>query len=58
MHLSLLVKRNLTGTEAAKQCGMPLSTFRYKADAYEKELAIVKYQAKIFLLSINQVLDY
>lgn len=28
---------NLTGTEAAKQCGMPLSTFRYKADAYEKE---------------------
>lgn len=28
---------NLTGTEAAKQCGMPLSTFRYKADAYERE---------------------
>lgn len=27
----------ITGTEAAKQCGMPLSTFRYKADAYEKE---------------------
>mgnify|MGYP002678400001 FL=1 len=28
---------NLTGTEAAKQCGMPLSTFRYKVDAYERE---------------------
>lgn len=28
---------NLTGIEAAKQCGMPLSTFRYKADAYERE---------------------
>lgn len=26
----------ITGTEAAKQCGMPLSTFRYRATIYEK----------------------
>ena len=26
----------ITGTEAAKQCGMPLSTFRYRAEIYEK----------------------
>ena len=30
----------ITGTTAAKECGMPLSTFRYRADIYEnaKEL--------------------
>lgn len=26
----------ITGTAAAKECGMPLSTFRYKAEIYEK----------------------
>ena len=26
----------ITGTAAAKQCGMPLSTFRYRAEIYEK----------------------
>ncbi|MCD8374094.1 MAG: recombinase family protein [Oscillospiraceae bacterium] len=26
----------LTGTAAAKECGMPLATFRYKANIYEK----------------------
>ena len=26
----------ITGTEAAQQCGMPLSTFRYRAKIYEK----------------------
>ena len=26
----------ITGTAAAKLCGMPLSTFRYRAEAYEK----------------------
>lgn len=26
----------ITGTAAAKECGMPLSTFRYKAGIYEK----------------------
>jgi len=26
----------ITGTEAAKECGMPLSTFRYRAGSYEK----------------------
>ena len=26
----------ITGTEAAKECGMPLSTFRYRAELYEK----------------------
>ncbi|MCD8016202.1 MAG: recombinase family protein [Oscillospiraceae bacterium] len=26
----------LTGTVAAKECGMPLATFRYKANIYEK----------------------
>ena len=25
----------ITGTEAAKECGMPLSTFRYRAKLYE-----------------------
>lgn len=27
----------ITGTEAAKECGMPLSTFRYRAELYEKD---------------------
>lgn len=27
---------SITGTEAAKQCGMPLSTFRYRAELFEK----------------------
>lgn len=26
----------ITGTAAAKECGMPLATFRYRADQYEK----------------------
>ena len=26
----------ITGTDAAKMCGMPLSTFRYRAEIYEK----------------------
>lgn len=26
----------ITGTDAAKLCGMPLSTFRYRAEIYEK----------------------
>ena len=26
----------ITGVEAAKQCGMPMSTFRYRAEIYEK----------------------
>ena len=27
--------REITGTAAAEECGMPLSTFRYKANVYE-----------------------
>ena len=27
---------SITGTQAAKECGMPLSTFRYRAEIYEK----------------------
>lgn len=27
---------DITGTAAAKACGMPLSTFRYRATVYEK----------------------
>ena len=26
----------ITGTAAAKECGMPLSSFRYRAEIYEK----------------------
>ena len=26
----------ITGTEAAQECGMPLATFRYRAEVYEK----------------------
>ena len=26
----------MTGTAAARECGMPLSTFRYRAEVYEK----------------------
>lgn len=26
----------ITGLEAAKMCGMPMSTFRYRAEIYEK----------------------
>ena len=29
-------KQSGTGTAAAKECGMPLSTFRYRAEIYEK----------------------
>lgn len=29
----------ITGTAAAKKCGMPLSTFRYRAEMYEKARA-------------------
>mgnify|MGYP003194972956 CR=1 FL=1 len=28
--------RKITGTAAAQECGMPLSTFRYRAEIYEK----------------------
>ena len=28
----------ITGTAAAQQCGMPLSTFRYQAKLYEKKI--------------------
>ncbi len=28
----------ITGTTAAKMCGMPLSTFRYRADIYKKSI--------------------
>lgn len=31
-------KGEITGTEAAKECGMPLSTFRYKGGMYERSL--------------------
>ena len=30
-------KGAITGTAAAKECGMPLSSFRYRAEIYEKE---------------------
>lgn len=30
----------ITGTRAAEECGMPLSTFRYKAKIYEKSLLL------------------
>ena len=29
-------RTNITGTAAAAECGMPLSTFRYRAKTYEK----------------------
>ena len=35
----------ITGTAAAKECGMPLSTFRYRAEIYEKAKLLL--QAKI-----------
>ena len=28
--------KEITGTQAARECGMPLSSFRYRAKAYEK----------------------
>lgn len=31
----------MTGTAAAKECGMPLSTFRYRAGIYEKSVSAV-----------------
>ena len=33
----------ITGTAAAKECGMPLSTFRYRAEIYEKHEYVVLY---------------
>ena len=30
----------ITGTVAAKECGMPLSTFRYRAEKYEKDILL------------------
>ncbi len=32
--------KDITGTAAAKECGMPLSTFRYRAAVYEKSGSI------------------
>ncbi len=32
--------RKITGTKAAKECGMPLSTFRYRAEIYEKSKSV------------------
>ena len=29
---------HITGTQAAKECGMPLATFRYKAEHYGQTL--------------------
>ncbi len=29
-------RREITGTAAARECGMPLATFRYRAEGYEK----------------------
>lgn len=31
----------LTGTAAAKECGMPLATFRYRAEMYEKSRTVI-----------------
>ncbi len=31
------ITRKITGVEAARRCGMPLSTFRHKAQHYQKE---------------------
>ena len=34
----------ITGTAAAKECGMPLSTFRYRAEIYEKgQICLIKH---------------
>ncbi len=30
----------ITGLAAAKECGMPMSTFRYRAEAYEKNMGL------------------
>ncbi len=32
--------RKITGTKAAKECGMSLSTFRYRAEIYEKSKSV------------------
>ncbi len=32
--------KQITGTAAAKECGMPLATFRYRAAAYEKSVLL------------------
>lgn len=41
----------MTGTEAAQQCGMPLSTFRYRAKIYEKATFFVNasFYKKVYL---------
>ena len=36
----------ITGTAAAEKCGMPLATFRYRADIYDKELLSPEVQNK------------
>lgn len=32
----------ITGTAAAKECGIPLATFRYRTKIYEKQIIIIK----------------
>ena len=32
--------RQITGTAAARECGMPLSTFRYRAEIFERERSL------------------
>ena len=41
----------ITGTAAAKECGMPLSTFRYRAEIYEKAQFVVstRFYRKVYL---------
>lgn len=34
----------ITGTAAARECGMPLSTFRYRANAYDPSLNLMPHQ--------------
>ena len=36
----------ITGTAAAEKCGMPLATFRYRADIYDKEMLAPEVQNK------------
>ena len=48
----------ITGTSAAKECNMPLSTFRYRAEIYEKAQIIVRwvfYMKVYFLTSALEV---
>ena len=51
----------ITGTAAARECGMPLSTFRYRAEIYEKILTFFargRFYRKVYFFAQHAFFRY